>query len=384
MKKLTALVTALILILSSLMLASCDLGDTSDGETKSDSTSDTTADSESNTVTDAVKNNGENNSVDNSGDNTVEEIATEGGTRVEGLNDKTPYQLYCDAVAMMNECAEGKQQIWLKGSAPSGKFELKLSANSGYFSLYDGRQEGWHLGKDMLYGKDGSNYNTSEMQLSYFKSYCLTEIFDNFWYVNLSEEDLNGTELFKTSEGIYYFTVKRTIEGTEQAITYAFGENGVIRQFKGVAGEYTTLCAFTVGDVPEITLPDGYGQSSSGNSDNGNSGNNGKVDGAIPPVTGGNDTVPSNPGTPSEDSNRVDMFGYTLYMKKVKNLTDEHIPKVSSEDDFSYLLTYDDGSVIRFELKSNSETVYEFKFNNDNITMTIYENGIETYTAVLS
>lgn len=68
----------------------------------------------------------------------------------------------------------------------------------------------------------------------------------------------------------------------------------------------------------------------------------------------------------------------------MKNLTDEHIPKVSSEDDFSYLLTYDDGSVIRFELKSNSETVYEFKFNNDNITMTIYENGIETYTAVLS
>lgn len=370
MKKLAAIVTAFILILSSFMLAACDLGDTSDGETQADSTSDTTADSESNTVTDAVENNGGNNGGDNSGDNGVKEISTEGGTLVENLDGKTPYRLYCDISTMMNECVEGEQQIILKGSASSDEFELKLSASSGYYSILDGYQEGWHIGGDKLYAKDRNGCDISEMSFHDFKSF-LIDWFRDFWYVELSEEDFNGVELFKTSEGLYYFTVKQTVDGTEQAVTYFFDANGAVRQFQGaVGGKTVALCAFTWGDVPAISLPDDWQSSSGGNGNSSDSGNADKGD-AVGPDSGAEEIPPSIPNTPSEDSDSayIDPNAYYFYMLVSQNSNDERIPKNVSRDDFSYLNVYDDGTgnvnVIEFKLKSDPETMYTIRLNSD-------------------
>lgn len=380
MKKLAAIVTAFILILSSFMLAACDLGDTSGGETQADSTSDTTVDSESNTVTDAVENNGGNNGGDNSGDDGVKEISTEGGTLVENLDGKTPYRLYCDISTMMNECVEGEQQIILKGSASSDEFELKLSASSGYYSLDDGRQEGWHIGGNELYGRDGNNCESSKISFYEFKS-SLIDLFNHFWYVELSEEDFNGVELFKTPEGLYYFTVKQTVDGTEQAVTYFFGANGAVRQFQGaVGGKTVALCAFTWGDVPAISLPDDWQSPSDGNGNSSDSGNADKGD-AVGPVVGpdggAEEIPPSNPYKPSEDSDSayIEPEAYEFYSLISKESNDERIPKNVSQDDFSYLKVYDDGTgnanVMEFKLKSDPGRMYTIRLDSNNNIISI-------------
>ncbi len=248
MKKLLAIILALVFAISAITLTSC-VSDGTESDTKSESSEEQSE--VNNEVTDKKD-------ADIS-EKELKEVKLEGGTEVKNLDGKTPYQLYTGIKTTMDTITQYKMNGTMTSGEEKEVFGFTLGENTAY--MYSDDSEGWFV-DGTVYTKSGESKTKRSATFENIKSSC--EDYWSYIYLGevLTENYFDGVKLMKTDGGLYYFTLSFTaenspIEGAAFTYTLAFDNDGVVVQSNlDMTNNDMNICMLlAVGKVAPISAP---------------------------------------------------------------------------------------------------------------------------------
>lgn len=269
MKKILAILLALVFALSAMVLTACDTGttETTEAETTAPETTDT----------EAPTNGGNSNTA-----GTLTENTLTGGTEVQNLGGKTAYQLYTEAGTKLSSATEFRMEGYEQEGTQKSTITVQLSDKTVYQKLASESStiEGWFVDGYMYQNSNGTK-TKYEGAFDSLKNSALR--FTTGYYVpDVAESKFEGVKLMKTGDGIYYFTVAFTeadavamAEGKAFNYTMAFDKDGVICQINIEMISETTqkiVLVYDLGDIADVTAPADAASYTEGGSSSGSSG----------------------------------------------------------------------------------------------------------------